>query len=174
MDTPAPNRERQRAAYLITFVCYGSWLHGREGAVDRQHNVAGTPVLQEDASRLARMRRLLTQARYQLDQPRRTAVLRGLEEACSRRGWMLLAAHVRPSHVHAVVEADRRPELVMNALKAYASRALNELGMDQQDRRRWARHGSTRYLWTPMEIAAAVHYVIDNQGEMMATRSASS
>jgi REP element-mobilizing transposase RayT len=82
---------------------------------------------------------------------------------------MLLAAHVRPSHVHVVVEADRTPELVMNALKAYASRALNESGMDQQDRRRWARHGSTLYLWTPTEIATAVHYVLRKQGEPMQT-----
>lgn len=46
---------------------------------------------------------------------------------------MLLAAHVRPSHVHAVVEADRTPEQVMTALKAYASRALNESGCDKAE-----------------------------------------
>ncbi|MGQ0761444.1 MAG: hypothetical protein ACT4OT_05435 [Acidobacteriota bacterium] len=31
-------------AYLITFRCYGTWLHGDErGSVDRKQNVYGTP-----------------------------------------------------------------------------------------------------------------------------------
>ena len=168
MSRPAPNHERQRAAYLITFVCYGSWLHGREGAVDREHNLVGSPTLAEDPVVLTRKRRLMTQAPYHLDEYRRAAALRGIIEACSRRGWILLAAHIRTSHVHAVVEADRSPEQVMLALKAYASRALNEAGLDATDRRRWARHGSTRYLWTAAEITAAVHYVVNDQGDAMA------
>jgi hypothetical protein len=43
-----------------------------------------------------------------------------------------------------VVEADLLPEKVMNEFKAYSSRALNSLGMDGPEPRRWARHGSTR------------------------------
>lgn len=174
MGTRAPNRERQRAAYLITFVCYGSWLHGRAGSVDHEHNAVGAPTLAESPRRLAWERSVMTQAPYVLDEPRRAATLQGVKEACSRRGWILLAAHVRPSHVHAVIDADRNPEQVMSALKAYASRALNESGWDAPGTRRWARHGSTRYLWTPTEITAAVHYVVNNQGKMMATCSASS
>src|ERR1041385_9131130 len=87
-------------------------------------------------------------------------------EACSRRGWTLLAAHVRPSHVHVVVEADRNPEIVMSALKAYVSRSLNE---SEYHPRRWARHGSTRYRRSIAEIRAAVHYVISKQGDAMET-----
>jgi REP element-mobilizing transposase RayT len=81
---------------------------------------------------------------------------------------MLVAAHVRPSHVHAVLEADRDPDHVMTALKAYASRTLNALRLDEPGRRRWARHGSTRYLWTASEITAATHYVLNNQGQGLA------
>ena len=157
MGTPAQNRERQRAAYLITFVCYGSWLHGRAGSVDHEHNAVGAPTLAESPRRLAWERSMMTQVSYILDEPHRAAALEGVKEACLRRGWMLLAAHVRPSHVHTVVDADRNPEQVMSALKAYASRARNKSECDEPDRRRWARHGSTRYLWTPTEIAAAVH-----------------
>ena len=73
-----------------------------------------------------------------------------------------------PESCAAVVKADRNPEQVMSALKAYASRALNETGIDRTGRRRWARHGSTRYLWTMTEIAAAVRYVANDQGEAMA------
>jgi REP element-mobilizing transposase RayT len=60
----------------------------------------------------------MTQAPYILDEPRREATLQGVKEACSRRRWILLASHVRPSHVHAVVDADRNPEHVMSAFKA--------------------------------------------------------
>jgi hypothetical protein len=31
--------------YLITFRSYGTWLHGREGSVDRFHNAYGRPKL---------------------------------------------------------------------------------------------------------------------------------
>ena len=39
---------------------------------------------------------------------------------------------------------------------------------DCRDRRRWGRHGSTRYLWTREAVAAAIHYVVYEQGEGMA------
>jgi hypothetical protein len=55
-----------------------------------------------------------------------------------------LAAHVRTNHVHTVIVGEDRPEKMLNAFKAYASRRLNEAGMDTPDRKRWARHGSTR------------------------------
>src|SRR6185295_12459406 len=32
--------------YLITFRCYGTWLHGDpRGSMDRKHNVHGTPKI---------------------------------------------------------------------------------------------------------------------------------
>ena len=37
-----------------------------------------------------------------LDQIRRDAVLEAIQEVCTRRGWSLLAAHVRSNHVHTV------------------------------------------------------------------------
>src|SRR3990167_6381427 len=40
-------------AYLITFTCFGTRLHGDEsGSVDRNHNVPGTPFLPPDKTRL--------------------------------------------------------------------------------------------------------------------------
>ncbi len=55
----------------------------------------------------------------------------------------------------------------MNDLKSYASRCLNRLGLDQLNRKRWARHGSTRWLWTPDNVSAAIRYVVDQQGDAM-------
>ena len=76
--------------------------------------------------------------------------------------------HVRTNHVHVVVEAPVTPERVLIELKAYASRKLNESGLDTSERRRWSRHGSTRYLWQREEVEAAIVYVADHQGNPMA------
>src|SRR5437764_481982 len=66
-----------------------------------------------------------------------------------------MAAHVHENHVHVVVESAATPEDVMNALEAYASRALNTAAIDPPARKRWARHGSTRHLWNHDQTPAA-------------------
>ena len=154
--------------YLITFVCYGQHLHGGEsGSVDRDHHVPGTPILKVDPARAAADRERMDQAPYNLDQVRREAVLEAIQEVCAHRGWNLLAAHVRSNHVHTVVEAEVPPERVMGDLKAYASRRLNEIHLDEPNRKRWARHGSTRWLWRPQHVSAAIQYVTGEQGDAM-------
>ena len=153
---------------LITFVCYGRHLHGSEtGSVDRGHNVLGSPLLGVDSSRAAAARKRMDQTAYSLDQLRRTAVLEAIQEVCTHRDWGLLAAHVRSSHVHTVVAAEVPPERVMSAFKAYASRRLNRMGLDEPNRKRWARHGSTRWLKKPEDVSAAIQYVVVEQGDAM-------
>jgi REP element-mobilizing transposase RayT len=171
--TPSPaerNRDRQGAfsTYLITWVCYATWLPGESGAVPRSTNRFGSPLPEPDASRQQQSRDRMTQQPYRLDVVRRNIVLNTLHEVCSCRTWTLLAAHVRTSHVHAVITANRNPEHVMTALKAYSSRALNAHQLDDLGRCRWARHGSTRYLWTADAVRAAIQYVVREQGESMA------
>ena len=70
--------------------------------------------------------------------------------------------------MHVVVNSTEKPEKVMNAFKAYASRKLNHCALDAPGCRRWTRHGSTRYLWDREQVEAALAYVIDGQGEPMA------
>ena len=110
----------------------------------------------------------MDQPPYNLDRIRRDVVLETIEEVCAHRGWSLLAAHVRSNHVHTVVEAEGPPEVVMRDFKAYTSRRLNGMGLDGTDRKRWARHGSTRWLWKPQHVSAAIEYVVDEQGDLMA------
>jgi REP element-mobilizing transposase RayT len=154
--------------YFITFACYGAHLHGDEsGSVDRHHNMPGSRLAEADPERATIKRQLMDQLRYCLDRDRRTAVLGALREVCRHRRWVLLAAHVRTNHVHVVVEAEVRPEMVMNAFKAYASRSLNRLGSDEPDRKRWARHGSTRWLRKDEDVQVAIEYVVSRQGEPM-------
>jgi REP element-mobilizing transposase RayT len=154
-------------AYFITFTCYGSHLHGDEsGSVDRYHNIFGAPRLEPNAARLDATKKLMEQAPYILEAPGRRTVLEAIQEVCAHRAWMLIAAHVRTTHVHVVVEADSPPEHVMHDFKFYATRRLNQLQGPRS--KRWTRHGSTRYLWKDEDVAGAVEYVIMGQGEPMA------
>jgi REP element-mobilizing transposase RayT len=155
--------------YFITFACYGARLHGDEsGSVDRHHNLVGSRLLEPDSQRVLAERREMHQDPYVLDSTARAVVLAAIQRHCMHRGWKLLAAHVRANHVHAVVEAGTQPERIMNEFKSYASRELNRLGRDGRDRKRWARHGSTRWLWKDEDVRHALQYVIDEQGEPMA------
>src|SRR4051812_45653005 len=143
----APNDGRP-LAYFITFACYGTWLHGDErGSVDRTHNLPTSPYLPANPGRMQHEREAMKVPPYQLDEPRRRLVLDAILGIARQRGWVILAAHVRSNHVHVVVQAAREPERVMNDFKAFASKRLNEAYPQEHGRTRWARHGSTRYLW---------------------------
>ena len=154
--------------YFITFTCYGSHLHGDEsGSIDRRHNVFGGRLAEGNTDRLSAKREQMHQLPYFLDQARRRTVLEATREVCLHRGWSLWAAHVRANHVHVIVEADLRPEKIMHAFKSYASRALNHLGIDGPERKRWTRHGSTRWLWKDEDVRDSIRYVVEQQGEPM-------
>ena len=154
--------------YFITFTDYGTHLHGDEsGTVDRRHNLPGTRVLETNPERAATEAELMDQKPYLLDPLRRTAVIESIREVCLHRRWNLLAAHVRATHVHVIVEAESKPEKVMNDFKSYASRKLNHLKCDTPNRKRWAHHGSTRWLFEDDNVRQAIRYVVDEQGEPM-------
>jgi REP element-mobilizing transposase RayT len=94
--------------------------------------------------------------------------LEGVKTACETRGWDLIVCHARTTHVHSVVHASIEPEAILNALKAYASRRLNKIHPEDRGRKRWSRHGSTRYTWEPADLEAAIKYVLYEQGEPIA------
>jgi REP element-mobilizing transposase RayT len=154
--------------YFITFPCYGADPHCNDPlAVDPSHNLPGSPFVEMDPQRARAERELMAQAPYLLDADSRAVVLEALSKVCINRGWILLAAHVRSTHVHVIIEGEVRPEMIMNAFKAYASRRLNHQGRVGQGQKRWARHGSTRWLWTDVDVRQSIQYVVEEQGEPM-------
>ena len=154
--------------YFITFTTYGARLHGdASGSVDSEHRVYRTPVYPPNPAREEFERGRMNQSEYILDAERRKVVLGSCRQVCEFRGWWLFVAHVRSNHVHLVVQASDHPQRVMNDLKSYSSRALTKAGFEGMERRRWARHGSTRYLWNDDELRGAIHYVLCEQGETM-------
>jgi len=154
-------------AYLITFRCYGTWLHGEErGSIDRRnYHKYGTPDMPANKKLLNDERSELKGKAVRLDKNQRQVIESAIREVCEHRAYLLHAVNVRTNHVHSVVGASCKPEHVMDSFKAYATRKLREADLLCQDVKFWARHGSTPYLWTEEEVQRAIDYVVNGQGD---------
>jgi len=122
----------------------------------RAHRAIGSPRQLRKAHHTA--------AEASLDFEESFLVLSAIRETCAFRHWALLAAHVRSTHVHLVVDGIMEASCAIRDFKAYSSRALNGKGA----LRRWARGGSARSLDDSRSVRAAVRYVVDCQGPPMA------
>ena len=112
-------------AYLISFRSYGTWLHGdKRGAINRFHNNYGEPYLPPNTMWQEHIRNQMKTHPLILGATERGSVEKAIRETCQIRKWDLHACNVRTNHVHAVVTANRRADLVLNALKANATREL--------------------------------------------------
>jgi REP element-mobilizing transposase RayT len=162
---------QQPVAYFITFSCYGKRLHGNEAPfMDRSNNVRGTPPPSPNRARQITAHRNMTDVAQTLNSGQRNAVLATIQEVSRYRNWHLYAAHVRTNHVHVVVDANGPPSIPLHDLKAYSTRRLNEL--QGESHKRWAAHGSTRYLWNEADVSLAVEYVANQQGRALALYTA--
>ncbi len=160
--------------YLITFRCYGTWLHGDyRGSVDRNHHAYGTPMLPPSEIRRTHDRRLMKQAATNLNQRRRRVVESSIRATCSIRQWMLWKLNVRSNHVHAVISANKTPAAVLTALKANATRSMKEAGCWNNELSPWARGGSKKYLWNELQLNDAIAYVELGQGTAPRLKDAS-
>lgn len=153
-------------AYLITLRCYGTWLHGdARGSVDPKHNVFGAPRIAANQHLENADRKQLKHAPIILNTRQRKVVERAVRGVCDHREYVLLALNVRTNHVHGVITSMCKPETVLDALKAYATRALRQAGLIGLKTKPWARHGSTVYLWKEKDVAKAIEYVTQGQGD---------
>ena len=165
-----PHREfitdRIPLGYLITFRAYGTWLHGdSRGSVDRFHNRYGSPLIPPNSRWRRYNKRALKRPPVNLTSRRRGAIEAGVRETCKARNWRLWAFNVRTNHVHSVVSANRNADIVLNALKANATRKMREAGCWQSGKTPWVKNGSKRNLWDEQALIAAILYVEYEQGE---------
>ena len=152
--------------YLISFRCYGTWLHGDpRGSTDRIHNRYGAPRIQPNPRRVKYEQSLLKSPPVRLTSRRRHVVEHAINETCRIRKWTLWAINVRTNHVQTVVTSRKKPELVLNAFKANATRELREAGCWEHEHSPWADRGSKIWLWNERELNNAIDYVLYEQGD---------
>lgn len=152
--------------YLITFRCYGTWLHGdSRGSMDRKHNAYGTPKLAVNAHLERSDSSQVKHSPIVLNAKQRTVVESAIKSVCEHRKYLLRAINVRTNHAHSVVSAMQKPEPILDAFKSYSTRALRRAGLLSPAVKPWARHGSTNYLWKERDVAEAIEYVLLGQGE---------
>ena len=133
--------------------------------MNRRRNVFGTAKIAPNSHLEHSDDSQLKHAPFELDGVLRQIVEKAVREVCDCRKYLLRAINVRTNHVHSVISAMCKPELVLTALKAYATRAMREAGMLSTNVKPWSRHGSTIYLWKERDIAEAVAYVLLGQGD---------
>jgi REP element-mobilizing transposase RayT len=153
--------------YLITFRCYGTWLHGDErGSIDRFHNRYKSEYLPRSDRRKDVNSRLLKFEPVTLNAKQRGSVDSAIREVCEHRQWFIHALNVRTNHVHSVVSIGSiKPERALNAFKAYATRHMRQDGNWNRPRSPWADRGSKKRLWNEESLARAIDYVVNGQGD---------
>jgi REP element-mobilizing transposase RayT len=152
-------------AYLISFRTYGTWLHGdKRGSIDRFHNRYRSPYIPPNAKWHRYNQEQLKTEPLILGARQRKSIEAAIRETCKIRKWSLLAFNVRTNHVHTVVCAERKSELVLTAFKANATRQLREDGLWTHAFSPWVRKGSKRKLWNEQSVARAIDYVLYGQG----------
>lgn len=152
-------------AYLISWRCYGTWLHGEDGAFDPQHNTYGTPPRRRNEFLVEFERNEMRYPPMSLSPALRDVCAQSIARTAAAKNWTLLAANVRTNHVHVVIAAGVEPEVVLRTLKAWCTRDIREAGLVDPKRPIWSRHGSNRYLWTEESVARACWYVDEMQDE---------
>ena len=158
-------------AFLITFRCYGTWLHGDgRGSIDRHNNIYLEPKYKAQPHWNTVSANRLKSEPVTLDAGRRSSVERAIRETCEKREWRLVAVNVRTNHVHVVVAiGGKSPSAALNAFKANATRQMRSDGLWHFEHSPWADKGSERYLWTEKHVADAAWYVMNEQGAELPT-----
>lgn len=152
--------------YLLTWTCYGTWLHGDErGSVDRDHNTPRAEFLPPDQTRLFFEARGLSHRSVRLNAAGRRIVDETIAAHCTIRSWELHAVNVRTNHVHVVLSCDTHPKTAMKQVKSWTTRRLRENGITAPNATVWTDGGSRIWLWNRESLRRAIEYVSDFQGE---------
>ena len=155
-------------AYLLTFRTYGTWLHGDERSSVRDGwNTYGHPKYRPNPRLEKWMAEEMNADRFILTNEMRLLVDSAIRQVCYKREFPLHAVNVRTNHAHAVLSAARKPERIVDALKANATKLLRQSGLIGPDTKVWSRGRSRRYLWKPRQVHAAIEYTLYGQGDFV-------
>ncbi|HVJ82245.1 MAG TPA: hypothetical protein VNC50_14350, partial [Planctomycetia bacterium] len=141
---------------------YGTWLPGDDRGW-RKRNGGGKdprPALKTAAAKT------LVEPPCTLEAWQRAIVDAVIVDHCRIRGWELYARNVRSNHVHVVVDASRKADVMRDQFKSWATRRLREnassLGLPRRETW-WTEKGDTQHLYSLGDIDAATIYLRDLQ-----------
>ena len=119
-------------AYFLTWANYGTWLPGDQRCwlLHGRGVKPPNPVLERAVA--ARM----TDDACILDDEQRLCVEKTIADHCKIRQWILHAVNCRTTHVHVVVSAKPKPDVVREQFKAWATRKLKELARSRLGRKK--------------------------------------
>jgi REP element-mobilizing transposase RayT len=154
-------------AYLITFRCYGTWLHGDErGSANRFNNQYQTTFLEANKNWENYNKTKLKSEAITLNAQQREVVEQTIRQVCQFRNWALHAVNVRTNHIHTVVSTGNHSAAsALNAFKAYSTRNLKKNNCWNFLHSPWSDKGSERYLWNEKSLETAIEYVLSGQGK---------
>ena len=166
LDVIMWNDKETPIAYLITFRCYGTWLHGDErGSITRFENQYLSHYHKTDKNWEEINKAKLKSDIVLLNAEQRKIVEQTIREVCDYKDWLLHAVNVRTNHVHAVVSIGNYSSAVaLNAFKSYSTRKLKEKNCWNLSHSPWSDKGSRRYLWNEKRLEIAIEYVVSGQG----------
>jgi len=157
------------SAYLLTFRTYATWLYVDDRGSNqrrRQERIA-TIRIDPNVPLNEKMTEMCAQNATTLNDRQRKVVEDSIVEVCDHRSYKLWALNVRTNHAHAVVSKAIKPEKIVNDFKTYATRKLRLEGEFSATQKIWSRGASTRYLWKPRHVEAAIEYVLYSQGDIL-------
>ena len=156
-------------AYLVTFRCYGTWLHGdKRGAVNKFNNKYQSPFLKTNTIWETENKNKLKSEPVTLNAEQRKIVEQTIREVCKFKNWVLHAVNVITNHVHTVVSTGNRSAgSALNAFKSYSTRKLKEENCWNFSHSPWSDKGNNRYLWNEKSLESAIEYVVSGQGSVL-------
>ena len=157
--------------WFLTWTTYGTWLPGDErgftGTAENElgqivnYNQFGTQPGSPNVPFRKFAEHLLKTKPIVLTYEEAQDLYRQFQETVRFRGWLILAVGIMHAHVHVIVgvPGDPKPEKLLNDLKAYGTRCLNEKSGRLASDTWWTTKGSKRKLECDIDVASSVQYV---------------
>ncbi|QDT08258.1 hypothetical protein [Planctomycetes bacterium K23_9] len=148
-------------AILITWTTYGTWMPGdaRGWRKRKGGSQLPQPLLADWCRKQMKGEAVLLEPHHH------DAVETACRNHCEHRGWHLYAVSARTNHVHVVIAADAKPQIVRDQLKANCTGAMRRLSTPLSVERTWTKGGDCETLETDEDIHEAVIYVTEAQDQ---------
>ena len=144
---------------FITWTTYGTWLPGdaRGWRSRKSGHQLPDPMLE------ARSELKLISNPIVLRTADRIAVEAACQKHCDVRNWTLHTVNARTSHVHVVVSAYVKPQVVRDQLKANCTQSLRAQADPLFCERTWTKGGDCQVLFDEDDLFDAIDYVKNAQ-----------